>query len=48
MTHLPYIATAYIIAVAVPLLFSIQVLFRVRSARRKLAAIDTGRDRSRA
>lgn len=47
MTHLPYILAAYIIAVGVPLYFSIEVLFRSRSARRKLAAIDTRRERGR-
>ena len=35
MTHLPYIAAAYTIAVGVPLVFAIQVLFRARTARRR-------------
>ena len=43
MTHLPYIAAAYAVAIGVPLFFAIEALFRVRSARRRLAAIDTGR-----
>jgi hypothetical protein len=45
MTHLPYIAAAYVIAVGVPLFFSVEVLFRVRSAKRRLAAITTRRER---
>jgi hypothetical protein len=47
MTHLSYIVTAYIIAVGVPLILSIEVFFRVGSARRRLQAIDTRRDRGR-
>jgi heme export protein D (CcmD) len=47
MTHLPYIVAAYAIAIAVPLYFSIASLFRVRSARRRLAAIDTRRQGGR-
>ncbi len=47
MTHLPYIAAAYAIAIGVPLFLSIQVFFRVRSANRRLAAIDTRRERGR-
>ena len=47
MTHLPYIVAAYVIAVGVPLFFSIEALFRTRSARRRLAAIDTRRERGR-
>jgi hypothetical protein len=45
MTHLPYIAAAYVIAVGLPLFFSIEVMFRVRSARRRLQAIDRRIDR---
>ena len=48
MTHLPYIAAAYAIAVGVPLWFSIATFFRVRTAKRQLAAIDPRRDRGRA
>ena len=47
MTHLPYIVAAYIVAVGLPLLLSVEVFFRTRSARRRLQAIDTRRDRSR-
>jgi hypothetical protein len=45
VTNVPYIAAAYLIAIGVPLFFSIQVFVRVRSARRGLAAIDTRRER---
>jgi hypothetical protein len=45
MTHLRYIAAAYVIAIGTPLVLSIQVLFRVRSARRRLQAIDPRHDR---
>jgi hypothetical protein len=47
MTHLPFIVAAYTIAICVPLYFSIEVFFRVRAASRRLAAIDTRRERSR-
>jgi hypothetical protein len=47
VTHLPYIAAAYTIAIGVPLFLSIQVFFRVRSARQRLAATDTRRERGR-
>ena len=39
-THLPYIAASYVIALAVPILFSISTAFRLRTAKRRLAAID--------
>lgn len=45
MTHLPYIAAAYVIAVGVPVFLSVEALFRVRSARRRLQAIDVRRER---
>ncbi len=45
MTHLPYIVAAYVIAVGMPLVLSVEALFRVRSARRRLLAIDPRRDR---
>jgi hypothetical protein len=47
VTHLPYILAAYAIAVAVPLFFAVETFFRVRSASRKVAAIDTRRERGR-
>ncbi len=46
MTHLPYIAAAYVIAVGVTVVFCVEAWFRTRSARRRLQAIDTRRDRS--
>jgi len=48
VTHWPYIAAAYVIAVAVPLAFSVEVFFRVRSAHRRLRAIDPRANRGRA
>jgi hypothetical protein len=47
MTHLPYIAAAYAIAIAVPSYFAIETFFRVRSAQRRLAAVDHKRERGR-
>jgi hypothetical protein len=47
VTHLPYIVAAYVIAVGLPLFLAINALFRVRSARRRLEAIDTRRERGR-
>jgi hypothetical protein len=48
MTHLPYIVAAYVLAVGMPVVLSVEVLFRVLSARRRLQAIDTRRDRGQA
>jgi len=45
MTHLPYIVAAYVIAVGLPLILSVEALFRVRTARRRLQVIDTRRER---
>jgi len=45
MTHLPYIVAAYVIAVGLPLIMSVEALFRVRAARRRLQVIDTRRER---
>ena len=47
MTHLPYIVAAYVIAAGVPLVLSVEALFRVRSAGRRLRAIDASRGRIR-
>jgi predicted signal transduction protein with EAL and GGDEF domain len=47
VTHWPYIAAAYVIAIGMPLVFSIEVAFRTRSAHRRLRAIDPRPDRSR-
>ena len=48
MTHLPYIAAAYVIAIGLPLVLSVEALLRTRSARRRLEAIDPRLDRGRA
>jgi hypothetical protein len=48
VTHWPFIAAAYVIAVAVPLGFSVEVFFRVRSAHRRLRAVDPRASRGRA
>jgi hypothetical protein len=45
MTHLPYIVAAYVIGIGLPAIFTIDSLLRVRSARRKLDAIDPRRGR---
>jgi hypothetical protein len=45
---MPFIAAAYVIAVCMPLVLSVEALFRVRSAQRQLQAIDACRARGRA
>jgi type IV secretory pathway TrbD component len=40
MTHLPFIAGAYVLGVAIPLVFGLSAWQRAAAARRKLAAID--------
>ena len=40
MTHLPFIATSYVLGVLVPLVFGVLAFARMGAARRKLAAID--------
>jgi hypothetical protein len=45
VTHLPYIVAAYAIAMGLPLVLSVEALFRVRSARLRLQVLDTRRDR---
>ena len=40
MTHLPYIMTAYALGVAIPCAFAVAAFLRMRTARRRLAAID--------
>jgi hypothetical protein len=47
VTHLSYIVAAYVIAVGLPLFLSVEVVFRARSARRRLEAIDPRRGRGR-
>jgi hypothetical protein len=44
MTHLPYILAAYSLGTFIPAAYAIAAFARMRSARRRLAAID-GRSR---
>jgi cytochrome oxidase assembly protein ShyY1 len=43
MTHLPYIVTAYALGVLVPASYAVAAFLRMRTAKRRLAAIDTRR-----
>lgn len=45
MTHLPYIASAYALAVLLPVVFGIAAWRRTTVARRRLAAIDPRQNR---
>ncbi len=47
MTHLPFIAASYALGVLVPLAFAVDAWLRTRTARRRLAAVDTRRSRLR-
>ncbi len=40
MTHLPYIAASYVLAIGVPLFFAIGTTLRLRAAKQRLALID--------
>lgn len=40
MTHLPFIAAAYALGVAIPVAYAVAAWQRVAAARRKLASID--------
>lgn len=40
MTHLPYVAAAYTLGVAIPVALAVSAWQRLRLARRRLAAID--------
>jgi len=40
MTHLPYIAAAYALGVLIPTSFGVAAFMRMRTAARRLAAID--------
>lgn len=40
MTHLPYIAASYALAIVLPAAFGIAAWLRMGTAKRKLAAID--------
>ena len=48
MTHLPFIAAAYALAIGVPLAFAVNAAWRMRAASRRLAAIDPRRQRANA
>ncbi len=43
MTHLPYIAASYAIAILVPAGYALSAFARLRLAKRRLAALDTRR-----
>lgn len=45
MTHLPFIAIAYVLGIGVPLCFAIDAFRRTRAATRRLAAIDPRAER---
>jgi len=40
VTHLPFIAASYGLGVLIPIGFALAAVLRMRSARRRLAAID--------
>jgi uncharacterized membrane protein YbhN (UPF0104 family) len=40
MTHLPFVVSAYFIAIALPVAFAVDAARRLRLARRRLAALD--------
>ena len=46
MKYLPYIAGSYALGVLVPVYFAVTAWTRSRSAKRRLAALDTRRARS--
>lgn len=43
MTHLPFIAASYAIAIVVPGGYAVAAYARLRLAKRRLAALDAGR-----
>ena len=47
MTHLPYVAISYFLAVLLPVAFGLDAWRRIRQARRRLAAIDPRQNRNR-
>ena len=48
MTHLPFIAASYALGLAVPIALAAQAWIRMRTAKRRLAAIEPrGRGRGR-
>ena len=40
MSHLPFIVSAYVLGILVPVAFALDAIVRFRGARRRLAAID--------
>jgi hypothetical protein len=47
MTHLPYVAISYFLAVLLPVAFGLDAWRRIRQARRRLDAIDPRQNRNR-
>ncbi|WP_428487246.1 hypothetical protein [Rhodopila sp.] len=45
MTHLPFVVASYGLGAGLPILFTMQALLRLRTARRRLDAIDPRRKR---
>jgi hypothetical protein len=45
MTHLPFVASAYFVAIAVPVAYAVSAMRRLRMARQRLAAVDPRADR---
>jgi len=45
VTHFGFVASAYALGIAVPLAFTVTALTRLRSATRRLAAIDPRQNR---
>jgi hypothetical protein len=45
VTHLPFVAASYALGAGLPILFTIQVLMRLRTATRRLDVIDPRRHR---
>lgn len=45
MTHLPYVVASYVLGVLIPGSFAISAFLRMRTARRRLAALDHRRSR---
>jgi hypothetical protein len=43
---LPFVAASYLLGTALPILFTIEALLRLRAASRRLEAIDPRRNRS--
>ena len=47
MTHLPFIAASYALGIVVPATYAVAAYIRMRTAGRRLAAIDPRRSRRR-